>query len=107
MTISEDIAAFADDELDTTRDQSLSAEQTQNADTRILLSFQRRTGGIACRDDKEWKIEALREGSRVGDTDYRMAGSVDSEILAIAQEMAVGQALDAEAEASAKVRGWR
>jgi hypothetical protein len=36
-----------------------------------------------------------------------MAGTSDAELLAMAQEMAKGPALDAPAEASAKANGWR
>ncbi len=64
-------------------------------------------GGIACRDDEGWKLEAVGNDSEGASTDYRMAGAGDSEILALAQEMAAGPALDAEGEKAARAQGWR
>ena len=110
---------YADAELASALDRALVAEQQRDADTRILLSFRNddaefcrafsgsEGGGIACRDETGWKLEALGEGSEVAGTEYRMAGAGDGEILAIAQELAAGPALDAEAEAAARKAGWR
>lgn len=110
---------YADAELASVLEQTLVAEQQRDADTRILLSFRNddaefcrafsgsEGGGIACRDDAGWKLEALGEGSEASGTEYRMAGAGDGEILAIAQELAAGPALDAEAEAAAREAGWR
>lgn len=110
---------YADAELASVLDQTLVAEQQRGADTRILLSFRNddaefcraysgsEGGGIACRDEAGWKLEALGEGSEASNTEYRMAGAGDGEILAIAQELAAGPALDAEAEAAAREAGWR
>lgn len=66
-------------------------------------------GGIACRDEAGWKLEPLGEGTKASETEYRMAGARagDGEILALAQELAAGPALDAEAEAAAREAGWR
>jgi len=84
----------------------------------VLLSFRNRDGefcraynaagegGIACRDAKGWRLEATGQGEVGGKAQYRMAGS-DREILEIAQEMAVGEALDADAEIAARKAGWR
>lgn len=107
---------YAEAELASALDTQLVAEQG-DAETRILLSFQNRdgefcraysaatAGGIACRDDDGWRIETLGDGADGGDTDYRMAGA--AEIMAEAQEMAAGEALDAEAERDAREAGWR
>lgn len=109
-------APYAEMELASVLDTQLVAEQG-DADTRILLTFQNgsgeycrafdagETGGIACRDDTGWRLEALGEGEGGSDTEFRMAGA--NEIMAAAQEMASGDALDAEAEAQARERGWR
>lgn len=110
---------YADIQLASVLDQTLVAEQSGSAETRILLSFRNEDaefcrafsapdgGGIACRDDNGWKVEALGEGSETAGTEYRMAGAGDGDILAIAQELAEGPALDAEAEKAAREAGWR
>lgn len=115
----DDGAAYADPQLAGILDNRLVAEQPSAADTRVLLSFRAQGGdlcrvfsgegggGIACRDGGGWRLEALGEGSAGAATDYRMAGASDADLLARAQEMAQGPALDAEAEAEAKANGWR
>ncbi len=107
---------YADTQLAAVLDTQLVAEQG-DAQTRILLSFQNEggefcrafsgaeTGGIACRDDEGWRMEALGEGAAPDAGEYRMAGA--PEILAAAQDMAAGEALDAEAEEAARQAGWR
>ena len=112
------LEGYADDRLASALDTQLVAEQSPGATTRILLSFESYSGelcrayrsggagGIACRDDSGWAIErefALEEGQA---TEFRQAGS-ETDLLAAAQEMARGGALDAQAEAEAKTNGWR
>lgn len=115
----DDRAGYADPQLAAVLDSRLVAEQAPGADTRVLLSFRAQGGefcrvfsgegggGIACRDGDGWRLEARGEGSAGASTDYRMAGASDADLLARAQEMAQGPALDAEAEAEAKANGWR
>lgn len=110
---------YADAQLARVLDSQLVAEQGPDAETRILLSFRDGEGdfcrafssvegsGIACRDAQGWKFAAQGEGSDGAETDYRMAGASDGEILARAQQMADGPALDAQAEAEARDGGWR
>lgn len=110
---------YADTQLASTLDNQLVAEQDRGADTRILLSFRNDSGefcrafssndggGIACRDSDGWKLEASGAGSEGGGTDYRMAAGSDADILALAQEMAAGPALNAADEAAARESGWR
>ena len=64
------------------------------------------TGGIACRDATGWDIqrEFALDGAQT--TEFRQAGS-EGDVMAAAQAMAAGDALDAEAEAEAKANGWR
>lgn len=112
-------AAYADAQLAGLLDQRLVSEQAPGQETRVLLSFRDRRGsycrafsgadggGIACRDDTGWKLEALGEGSAGSDSDYRMAGAGDAAILSRAQAMAEGAALDGEQEAAARASGWR
>jgi hypothetical protein len=112
------IDGYADGELANVLDTQLTSTQSANPDQRILLSFEDadgefcrayqtgREGGIACRDDQGWAIEcsfALEESQA---TEFRQAGSL-SDIMAAAQEMAQGDALDAAAEAKAKAQGWQ
>ena len=110
---------YAEGQLAAALDNQLVAQQSQSADTRILLSFRNGSGqycrafsgedagGIACRDATGWKLEAAGDGSEGDGSDYRMAGADDADILALVQDMAEGSALDAEAEAAAREKGWR
>lgn len=110
---------YADTQLAGVLDQRLVAQQRQNDATRVLLSFRNRAGtycrafsgsgggGIACRDAIGWKLEALGQGSAGSDKDYRMASADDAVILARAQAMTEGAALDVDQEAAARARGWR
>lgn len=110
---------YADTQLAAVLDHRLVAGQPQAEETRVLLSFRSEEGrycrafsgsaggGIACHDDEGWKLEAVGKGSEGASTDYRMAGAGDAEILALAQDMAAGPALDAEAEKAARAQGWR
>ena len=110
---------YADTRLAAVLEDTLVASQLQAEDTRVLLSFRTEQGqycrafsgsaggGIACRNDEGWRLEALGGGNEGSTTDYRMAGVGDGEILALAQEMASGPALDAEGEKEARRRGWR
>lgn len=112
-------APYAGDRLASVLDRTLVAEQAPGADTRILLSFRDGDGefcrafsgtggsGIACRDERGWRIETQGEGSAGAQTEYRMAGADEASVLARAQEMASGPALDAGEEAAARAQGWR
>jgi hypothetical protein len=114
----EPATGYADAQLAAVLDSQLVADQQPDATTRILLSFRNgdsdicrafsgSEGGIACRDERGWKLEAIGEGSAGSGTDYRMAGAGDSELLAKVQDIASGPALDAEAERRARANGWR
>ena len=110
---------YAGPQLAAVLDDQLVAEQSPAAETRVLLSFEDQGGqfcraysgvsggGIACRDEEGWRIERRSEGSEAASTDFRMAGADDGAILAQAQEMAAGSALEAAAEQAARDRGWR
>lgn len=111
-------AGYADGELAAALDEQLVATQMAGAQTRILVSFEGEggelcrayrsgdTGGIACRDATGWDIqrEFALDGAQT--TEFRQAGS-EGDVMAAAQAMAAGDALDAEAEAEAKANGWR
>lgn len=109
---------YAGEQLATVLDTQLVAEQGQSAEPRILLSFRNDAdeycraysgtegGGIACRDETGWQLQALGSGSANRSGEYRQAGASDAELLAIAQDMADGPALDAEQESAARDSGW-
>ena len=113
-----DNAGYAGTQLAALLDTALVADQSPASDTRILLSFRNEAGeycrafsgsavaGIACRDDRGWKLEKLGKGEAGSGTDYRMAGSGDAALLAAAQDMADGPALDTEGEALAMQQDW-
>lgn len=109
---------YAQGDLAAALDTQLAATQPADAPTRILVSFRKedgalcrawrgaKTGGIACREEAGWKIE---QQFALGDTpagEFRQAGS-ESELLAAAQDMAAGEALDAAGERAARARAWR
>ena len=110
-------AGAVDGALAQTLDRQLVADQSGDADPRILLSFRRSGGdycrafagsaqsGIACREDGGWHMVETAAGDAGQGTAYRQAGS--SELMALAQEMAVGGALDTEAEQRAQAAGWQ
>lgn len=111
--------AYADTQLAAVLDDRLVADQSQTDDVRVLLSFRndegrycrafsaQTGGGIACNTADGWRLEATGAGREGAATDYRMAGAGDAQILALAQEMASGPALDAAAEREAREQGWR
>ena len=115
----DDGADFAGPQLAAVLDQQLISSQQEDADTRILLSFRNKDGvlcrayssetasGIACREQPGWRVVNELDGSGSASSKYRQAGSGDAALLAIAQDMAEGPALDSEQEAAAKEAGWR
>ena len=110
---------YAGTELAAVLDERLVADQAPAEDVRVLLSFRDEAGaycrafagaeqsGIACRDDTGWRLRLEGQGARGQGTDYRMAGADAAEIMARAQEMAAGPALDAADERAARESGWR
>jgi len=109
---------YAGGELAAALDTQLAAAQTSGAVTRVLVSFEREggdlcrayrsgeAGGIACRDTTGWKIERQFALGGAAAGQFRQAGS-EAELMAAAQDMATGDALDADAERAAKARGWK
>ncbi len=112
-----DPTGYAPAELASLLDNRLVSEQRADTQPRVLLSFSTRDGricrawrdsgqgGIACRDSVGWKIERKLRLESTDAAEYRQAGS-DTDLLAAAQAMAVGEALDADAERRAKTEGW-
>ncbi|WP_066553212.1 anti-sigma factor family protein [Croceicoccus bisphenolivorans] len=108
---------YADRQLASVLDDQLVAGQGDEP-TRILLSFRdgadrycrafsgAAKSGIACRDAQGWKLEAAGDGSAMQGGEYRQAGSDTAALMAAAQDMATGPALDAEEERRARGAGW-
>ncbi|SMC93088.1 hypothetical protein [Novosphingobium sp. B1] len=109
---------YVSDDVALALDRQLTSEQAGAATVRVLLSFRDGDGsfcrayaasgasGIACRDDEGWKLQAAGQGEAQSGTEYRQAGS-EGAIMARAQAMAAGPALDAAEERAARDGGWR
>lgn len=109
---------YADPALANVLDTQLAAYQPASAEIRILLSFERddgglcrawrgeKEGGIACRDDTGWKVEHQFALGSAQSSEFRQAGS-EADLLAAAQDMAAGGALDAAQEQAARDRNWQ
>lgn len=103
-------------------DTQLASASDDGAGLRILTSFRREggdycrvfasgaTAGIACKDEGDWVLERTTASGATDGTGqagaYRQAGSVQSELMAAAQDMAVGDPLNAAQEHAAKADGW-
>ena len=97
--------------------QLASAEQT-NTDVRIGLTFRDRSGeicrsfadsgstGLACRNDGQWRVQALFAG-QADRADYRMAAGTDPNLAAVIDSKLAGEPFDAATERQALARGWR
>lgn len=109
---------YAGTQLAAALSDQLVATQPADAPVRILLSFRdgsgaycraftaAEQGGIACKDRQGWRVMERLDGHPVENGEYRQASSVSAELMAKAQEMAIGPALDAEKEAEARRREW-
>lgn len=118
-TVQRDGLTFAANDLEKALGEQLIAEQRQGSRTHILLSFADGDGllcrgfvrselsGIACRRNGGWHLRVQRGGVDIEANDSRQASSVDGAIMAAAQAIAAGPALDATQEEAAKARGWR
>jgi hypothetical protein len=110
---------YAGRELAAALDDQLVATQASNAPTRILLSFRDGDGqfcraysnaaqsGIACKDDTGWQLGVVTASTAPAQGDYKMAASAAARVMAIAQNLAAGPALDNVQERAAKAKGWR
>jgi hypothetical protein len=80
------------------------------ADGRYCRTFTsaRRLAGLACRDQRGWRLQLLQATQGEAQGPYRMAASeTPPQVLQAAQAMMAGAPLDARGEAAAKARGWR
>lgn len=104
--------------LDKALTSQLASAQGGQGGVRILLSFKAEDGrycrgfdagatsGIACREEGNWALVRTQASGMVGGREYQQAGSVDADIVAAAQDMASGEALDPRAERAARDAGW-
>jgi len=109
---------LASAKLERALDEQLAADQ-QGREVQILVSFRRAGGeycrafsgtdhsGIACRGNSGWRLERVQPGLGVDASQYRQADSARAELMAAAQDMANGDALDAAQEKAARSRDWR
>jgi hypothetical protein len=104
----------------------LSAEQSPSGTVQVGVSFRSRQGdycrtfrlrgaraataGLACRDNTDWRVQALAhdETSPVTTGQYRQAASsLPPAVVRAVDDMIAGDPLDAVAEAQARAAGWR
>jgi hypothetical protein len=110
---------YAQGDLASALDRQMAATQKEDAPVRILLSFRDKDGqycrgfagkdrsGIACRDDRGWRLRKLLAAAGSNTAEYRQAGSPDMAVMAAIDAMAAGPALDAVEEKRAASLGWR
>jgi len=117
------LPGYASGELAGALDTHLPGEAPQGAPVRVVISFADASGalcrgydagqgsGIACHDSTGWRLQRQVESSSATPQDasaqYRQAGSADATLMAMAQDMAHGPALDPAAERAARAAGWR
>lgn len=111
-----DGALLASGDLAHALDRQLAANE---GSTRMIATFRRGDGavcrafsgalasGIACHGGDGWRLEHVMPGSDASGAQYRQAGSADAAVMAIAQDMAVGEPMDAAQERAARDKGWR
>lgn len=109
---------YADAQLAAALDRNLSGETSADG-TRVLLSFRNDAGeacrawsgaakgGIACRDADGWKLRKEGDAAKAQTGEFQQAGSGDAAIMAAAQDMAAGNALDRAQEEAARAAGWK
>ena len=107
-------AASLEEALDT----RLASAPVSNG-TRIGLTFRDRSGnicssfqgsaasGLACRQDEQWRVQALLQGAEGQGTDYRMAAGQDPRLAEMIATTIAGEPFDAAQERAAKDKGWR
>lgn len=96
------------------------ASAQEGAAAQILVSFKAKDGrycrgfaqgammGIACHTGNGWSIERSQAiGTKDAQGGYRQAGSAGRDLMAAAQNMAAGDALDAQGEKIARAAGWQ
>ena len=110
-------ADYAAPQLAAALDGTLSGETGRDG-TKMLLSFRDQSGsacrafsgnaaaGIACHDDKGWKLVRTGAGGGPSSNEFQQAGSGEADIMTAAQDMAANGAMGLEEEAAARKTGW-
>lgn len=81
--------------------------RSQDGYCRTFQMKSARLGGLACREGPDWRVR-LTAPLDTAEADYRMASSATpAPVLAAADELMLGEALDREQEAAARAKGWR
>lgn len=62
--------------------------------------------GIACHSNEGWQLQHVVPGVQAQASAYRQAGSGQAKLMALAQEMAAGDPLDAAQESAARSGHW-
>ena len=96
----------------------LASAQPADAAVRIGVTFAATDGrpcrtfetagsaGLACRGEREWEMVATALAGGGPGGEYRQAGSGPERVMQTAQEMMLGEPLDAAAEKRARDSGW-
>jgi hypothetical protein len=111
-------AIYAAGAVDRALDRQL-ASAGMDRDVRIRLTFRNASGaicrsfetpassGLACRDDRDWRLRGLFAAPEGGTSEFRMAAGADPRLMELVESTMAGEPLDATQEAEAKRRGWR
>jgi len=110
---------MAHGQLATALEKQLASNPGKDDAVRVGLTFRSADGycrtfsekalaGLACREDSGWKVR-MAVAQKAGPAgDYRTAASeTPPQVLEAAQDLMVGEPLDAKAEAAARAKGWR
>ena len=111
-------AGYAEPQLAAALDGTPSGQAAGDG-TKMLLSFRNQAGsacraysgsagaGIACHEDKGWKVVKSGADGAGSGSEYQQAGSDDADIMAAAQDMAAAGAMAPEEEEAARKSGWK
>jgi hypothetical protein len=66
-------------------------------------------GGLACREGNQWRVQVLADAPAASNASgNKLArGGLPAAVLHAVEEQISGKPLDAEAEATARSRGWQ
>jgi hypothetical protein len=62
--------------------------------------------GLACRSGENWQLRLLAPGGNSRRSEYQQAGSASSLVMSSAQELIVGEPMNARQERQARDAGW-